>query len=155
MAMDSPFVEMTIDKLNECTYVDEVNEKLQEAVASVLAYRDKYGDFAKTAKAVVKMQIEVVCAPCSAEPGRKNEAAWMVTTKPIEVVKPKDHAKASVPICFADDDGIQKLFVQVSGSRKESPLQGRLTTTDGRAVDPVTGEISESLTEHVGLPGAA
>jgi hypothetical protein len=153
--MSAPFVELSIDLLNESTYVGEINAKLQEAVQAVLDYRAKYGDFARTAKATVKMQIDIVCAPRDAEPGQRREASWMVTTKPIEVAKPKEHAKSSVPVCAEGEDGKLKLFVQRSGSRRESPRQGRLTTDDGRAVDPKTGEISPTLTQHIGGKGAA
>lgn len=153
--MNSPFKELTIERLNDCRFVGEVNGKLQEAVESLHAYREKYGPFAQKAKATVKIEIEIECVPCDVEPGQKPAAAWGITTKPIEVKKPKDHPKATVAIEADGEDGKPKLFVQASGSFDGDPRQLRMTTEDGRAVDPLTGEIMESLTEHVGVPSVA
>jgi|TARA_Y100000310_G_scaffold55486_1_gene50860 hypothetical protein len=48
-----------------------------------------------------------------------------------------------------DDNGVPGLFVQSSGSRNESPAQGRLCTDDGQTIDTETGEVLEN--DHVAV----
>jgi hypothetical protein len=147
---NNPFVELSVDRLNNCTYLTDLNTKLAEAVQSIHDYRARYTHRAKTVKAVITAQIEVICEPCEPEPGQpRNEARWLIQTKPIDVKKPKDHPGQSIPVCMNNDDGQPTLYVQRSGSFHGDPTQLRLATEDGRGIDPVTHEISPDHTLEV------
>lgn len=154
MRVNNPFKDLTIDKLDEQKFVGNFNAKLQEAIQSVLDYIAKYGDRAKPTKASLSVKIDVLCAPSETNPKDPEQATWMVVIKPMDVKRPSEHPIPAIAICARGEDGKTKLFVQASGARNESPEQFRITTDDGRAVDPATGEISEELTDHVVGPRA-
>lgn len=145
--MNNPFKELTIDKLNDCEFVDDVNAKLEEAVQSVMDYNKKYSLGAKKAKAVLTVVIEVESVPSKPRPGQgEMEFSWGLSTK-IDTKKPKDHPVCTNAISVQDDDGNAKLFVQASGSFAGDPRQMRFTTEDGRQIDLDTGEIVGSNRE--------
>lgn len=147
---NNPFVELSIDRLNDCTYLEELNRKLAEAVQSLQDYRAKYPGSTKVAKAVLSAQIEILCQPCEPESGQpRNKTRWLIQTKPIEVKKPKDHPGQSMPVCLDNDAGKPTLYVQRSGSFRGEPEQLRLETADGRGINPATGEISPSHTLEI------
>lgn len=146
---NNPFVELSVDRLNDCTFLGDMNAKLAEAVQSIHDYRAKYKNNAKTVKAVLTVQVEIIAEPREPQPGQaKNQAGWLIQTH-INVKRPKDHPGQSMPVCMNGQDGQPKLFVQRAGSFDGDPTQLRLATEDGRGINPETHEISPDHTLEI------
>jgi hypothetical protein len=144
---NNPFVELSVDRLEDCEYLPQLNSKLAEAVQAIHDYRAKYPGSMKVVRAVVSAQIEIICEPCEPKPGEpSNQARWLIETHPIDVKKPKNRPGQSMPVCLNNDDGKPTLYVQRSGAFNGEPTQLRLATTDGRGIDPATHEISPGHT---------
>lgn len=132
--MNNPFVKLSIDRLNDCTFVDEMNRKLAEAEQSLHDYLAKHGDAVKKAKADVKVKVTL---------SYDRQSGWGIVTEPMEVVKPKDPPKSTVTFRGRNAEGQPVLFVQRSGSTTSHPQQSRLCTDSGARIDPETGEITK------------
>lgn len=141
--MNHDFVPVSIDLLNEGAFLKEVQDEFQAAKDALIAHVDEHGLRIKKATSVVTVEISIDYEDCD------GGGAYSITTH-VKHKRPAPPARGSRVSRLAGDGGEIDLFVQPSGSRDESPMQGRLAQTDGTGLDPNTGLPSEERTLKIG-----
>lgn len=134
--MASKFVPLEFGLIDEGKFQEEVNIALQSVMRGLIAYKKKYGKEASHgAKATVSVKIHVKFE------GRDESDFSIKGT--IQETVPARPSSITVAIENEDQDSTPTLFVRRSGSSKDTPRQGIITTQDGELVDPETGEVMD------------
>ena len=124
---------LDLDLIEEGEFKVSANEELLDLQRTLLKHIRKYGPD-RTTKAATKLVITITLTRSKADPN-----ACQVDTK-FDRKTPGRPTHSTIAIADIDDDGEPGLFVRPSGSDEESPRQRKLTTNDGRAIDPETQE---------------
>jgi len=137
--MPQTYRPMTLETIDEGRFLVAVEEDLAVVQAAMLKHVERYGGEKRArnvegAKAKLTVTIEIVARAAGDDDVDYDVVAKIVPTIP--------HRLPVVGKAQADlFDGA--LAVKKSGMNRDSPRQGRLTTDDGRVVDPETGEARE------------
>lgn len=135
--MAKTFKPITINLIEEGRLVASLDEELARVTRALIGHVKKYGkDAAKKARAELALKIVVRFE------GGEDASDYSVSAA-ISGKLPGRPVHATLALHEQEQTGEDTLFVRASGSSTDSPRQMRIATDDGRAVDPVTGEIME------------
>lgn len=124
-----------LELLEEGRLVDGLNEDLARATKALIDHVQEYGVEATT-KSKAKITLEITLAPVNAADGTFAYSAKVKTSLPGRPA----YATTAILDRDALDGNKQTLFVRASGGDDGDPRQMRLSTDDGRAIDPATQE---------------
>ena len=134
--MGSPFVPLALDLVDEGRVLEQFNLDLRAAQVAIVDHLREYKGLAEKSKAVVRLELTLTCeSPDDSMFSVMAETRLKLPNRP-----------ATITLALADQadaDGLPALFVRRSGSTPDTPRQAVLTTQDGRAVDPATGEAAD------------
>lgn len=131
--MADPFVELSLDQIEEGVFLDEANLELMRMQAALLKYIRKYGeDKAAGASGELTMKVNL-----KAVAGGGFAITTKVTTK---TPGRPDGTSLAIP-GESQTTGEEVLFTRPSGSTTGNPRQRVLATRDGRTVNPASGRV--------------
>ena len=137
--MASKYRALNLGLIDEGRFVARVEEALLRAQSELLLHVKDHGpERTKGAKAKVKMEVAF------AFDGAADDDYSVKGT--IRLDLPADPPVVCKGLPDVTENGIPALFVRASGATNEDPRQGRLTTRDGRVVDPESGEAKPAKT---------
>lgn len=125
------FVPLSARLIDEGTFLDDLDAELGDLQEAVAKFRRMYGSSSKGAKAKLTVEIELKVEDT-------DDDAYSVKTS-MKATHPKRPASVSIAMGGETDDGKMALFVRASGSDHSDPRQGKLSTQDGRVIDPESG----------------
>lgn len=125
--------ELNLDLIEEGEFKDSANEELTSLQRALLRHVKKYGP-ERTNKAKAKLVITIELTRSKLDPN-----AVEVATR-FDRKMPGRPTHTTIAIAAEAKDGEMTLFVRRTGSTAEPPEQMRLSTNDGRGVDPETKE---------------
>jgi len=125
-------VPLTLEMISEGELLADVNDELTAVEGQMVRFVERFGDNADKAKGKVMMLIVM-------EYDAESPSEISVTGK-ISSVVPKRPGRT----CRGGIDRVRKSVVCLpSGATGDDPGQARLCTSDGRAINPRTGEVAE------------
>jgi len=125
---------LTFALIEEGRLAEDLDKAITKCRRELLDHVAKYGPPA-TAKSKAKVSLEITIQPENADDGS------YAVTGIIKTTVPGRPAVSTLALASVDQDGEETLFVRASGSSPdEDPRQMKLSTDDGRVVDPETHE---------------
>lgn len=146
--MISDLVPVDVTLLGEGEFIDDIQGQFDAAKQALLAHVAEHGHKIKKANASVSVEIEI------SYEDHDGCGTYNIRTQ-VKHKQPAPPARGSRVNRLVGDNGEIDLFCQTSGSREDSPMQGRLAQTDGTGIDPETGLPSEELTLRIGKQSVA
>lgn len=131
--MSSPFFELSLSGIEEGRFLDDANGELIRLQSELLKHIRKYSE-SETAGASAELTIKVKLQSLKDPPDMFAVKTSISTKLPGR----PDHVSAAV--VSENEKGQPTLFCRRSGTNKDDPRQGRLSTEDGREIDQETGE---------------
>ena len=121
----------TIEQIREGELLAQVNHSLSQLQRRMAAYSQKHGDRAKKAVGKLKVELDLVII----------DDGQVAIIDKVKMELPA--APTNITFAMQDETATDEpcLFIRKSGSGKDSPKQKIMCTSDGRAVDPETGEV--------------
>lgn len=126
---------LTAELIDEGEMLEELDIELAKAQQLIEAFRKRWEEKSEKAAVELNLRIRMVCIDPTEGMYRTE---WDLQTK-----RPKRPKAVSSAIASQDDAGKAALFVRSSGSDDSDPRQLKLSTRDGRTIDPVTGAVEE------------
>ncbi len=120
------FVPISLDLINEGELLNEYNDKIQQAVQTLLEYRKKYGDLNTTGKEIainLKLKIKME---------NPEECQYSIKGE-IEIKNPNPPARMSLAM-EEEHNGKANLLVANSGSHESDPKQMKLFKNTGENI---------------------
>lgn len=130
------FVPLRSRLIDEGEFMTDLDLELIDLQTAVLAFCKQHGEKAKDAKGKLVVEIEVKCE-------NTDDNVFSIKTS-MKATHPKRPASVSMAMGGTDDDGKLALFVRKSGSDDDHPRQLKLSTKNGRVIDPKTGEVLDN-----------
>jgi hypothetical protein len=121
----------SLDQIEEGVFLSDANEALRLLGIELARFRERHGDKAKKAKAVLTCKIELTVLEPSSE-------TYQIKTG-LSASKPGRPFGISHATEAFDDRNQPCLFVRNSGSDAGNPRQRKLATRTGAEVDPESG----------------
>lgn len=138
--MATTFRPVTLEMVEEGRLLHDLEEQFRDLQAQLVGYVRQHGEISKGAKA--KLALAVTLRVDHVPGDQCQDDATYSITSDIRATLPVRPKRASIAMSAEDDYGQQRLFCRASGTTGgEHPRQRRLTTEDGDAVDPETGEV--------------
>ena len=127
------FTALELSLIEEGQLQEDFNTEFARLQHELCKYMQQWGDQAKGAQAEITLKITMKCE--NADDGLYTVTASMSQKLPA---RPK---LSTMAIADEGKDGQLRLFTRASGSTEGDPHQMRLTTQDGRPIDPKTGKV--------------
>lgn len=128
------FEPLTLDLIDEGTFVVQGNADLLRLQKDLLEYVEAWGEQAKGAKATLVLKVTLRC-------DNPEHEVYSIKTD-SELKLPRRPSTVSNAIADMTEDNKPALFVRRSGSDAGDPRQKKLATHDGRVVNE-DGELED------------
>ncbi len=139
MSEHKKMVPLEMHLIDEGRFLSDLNESLLNAQQQLCKHVEMHGHKANKAKVVVKAEVTLVCMD--------HEQDAYACIAQLKTTLPAAPATASLLMGGSTQTGESCLMCKVSGSDEQHPAQKKLCTSDGRLIDPETGEVSDELSE--------
>lgn len=131
--MADPFVELSLDQIEEGVFLEEANMELMRMQGALLKHIRKYGEDkteGTTGELTMKVNLKLVAG-----------GGFAITTKVTAKTPGRpDGTSLAIP-GESQTTGEEVLFTRPSGSTSGNPRQRVLATRDGRTVNPKSGRV--------------
>ena len=133
--MAKNFKPLTFGMIEEGKLSVDLDEQLEKLSGSMGRYLEENGEDAQKASATLTLKIKIRCEDAK-------EGVFSVAGA-IGIALPARPSRTTMAIKDLDEDGDACLFARASGTTEdENPRQLRITTKNGEAIDPETGEVN-------------
>lgn len=126
-------VQLTLEKIEEGRLLENINSEISDATKALIAHVRAHGPEA-TAKATAEITIKIKIQKDGVEPTDYSIKGTIASKRPG---RPSNVTRAMHEEDI-EGDGLM-LFVNIAGSTKDHPRQGRFATADGKLIDAETG----------------
>ena len=131
--MAKRFSEVDLAAIDEGRFLAAVEADLAAVQTKLIRFREEYGEAADKAKAELTIKLTIQA--------EKGQAEFFSITASTTMKIPARPASLSMAMAGEDQTGSPRLFAPTSGADDyPNPRQAKLTTSDGRTIDPETGE---------------
>jgi len=126
--MKKNFVPINLGLINEGELLSDYNQKIQDAVKFLIAYRKEFGDLSSLEKEVeINLKVKIrIDNPKEHQYSIKGEIITKLPNPPAQV---------SLAMEEGDNKGNSNLMVPFSGSTEDIPEQGKLFKQNGEVID--------------------
>lgn len=134
--MATQFKPLSLELIGEGKMMVRANEELLRLQKAMIDFMKEHG---KDVKCSAKLVMEVTLMR---DPKMGDDTVGVIDK--IKATLPTRPAGATLALAGESQTDEPCLLVRSTGSSNDSPRQAILATSDGRAVDPATGEVIES-----------
>lgn len=132
----STFVPLTeLKQIDEGLFLDECDQTLTDISEALAKFIRKHGDQATGASAEMTIKVKLKCTDA-------DQGIYAITSGVSHKV-PSQPARVTTALGDFDALGRSTILIRKSGSDDGDPRQRKLSTRDGRTVDPETGDAED------------
>jgi hypothetical protein len=133
--MSTVFSPLSIEKIDEGEFLDDVNAELLRVQDHMERHRQLYGSDSEKAKATLTISVDLVIV----EP---DDGAYMIKAKVAHKL-PGRPATTSMALSGETQEGRPAVLVRSSGSDADDPRQGKMFTRAGDAIEAAKADDDE------------